>query len=101
MVFLKIAPMKGVMRFEKKGNLSPWFVESFEILERIGAVAYRLALSPSLSTIHDLFHVSMLRKYVTDPTHIVDYEPLQFSENSSYEEQPVEILAREVKLLRN
>ncbi|KAA0026228.1 ty3-gypsy retrotransposon protein [Cucumis melo var. makuwa] len=62
--FLKVAPMKGVLRFEKKEKFSPHFVGSFEILERIGPVAYRLALPPSLSTIHDVFHVSMLRNLV-------------------------------------
>ncbi|KAA0026003.1 ty3-gypsy retrotransposon protein [Cucumis melo var. makuwa] len=101
MAFLKVAPMKGVLRFEKKGKLSPRFVGSFEILERIGPVAYCLALPPSLSAVHDVFHDSMLRKYVPDLMHVVDFEPLQISENLSYEEQPVEILAREVKKLRS
>ncbi|KAL0561346.1 hypothetical protein IC582_001771 [Cucumis melo] len=101
MVFLKVAPMKGVLRFAKKGKLSPRFVGPFEILERIGPVAYRLALPPSFAAVHDVFHISMLRKYVADPTHVVDFEPLQFSENLSYEEQPVEVLAREVKKLRS
>ncbi|KAA0060413.1 pol protein [Cucumis melo var. makuwa] len=100
-VFLKVAPMRGVLRFERKGKLSPRFVGSFEILKRIGTVAYRLALPPSLSTVHDVFHVSMLRKYVPDPSHVVDYEPLEIDENLSYAEQPVEVLAREVKTLRN
>ncbi|KAL0560581.1 hypothetical protein IC582_000990 [Cucumis melo] len=101
MVFLKVAPMKGVLRFEKKGKLSPRFVGPFEILERIGPVAYRLALPLSFSAVHDIFHISMLRRYVADPTHVVDFEPLQINEDLSYEEQPVEILAREVKMLRN
>ncbi|KAL4023074.1 hypothetical protein IC575_016822 [Cucumis melo] len=100
-VFLKEAPMRGVLRFERRGKLSPRFVWPFEILERIGPVAYRLALPPSLSTVHDVFHVSMLRKYVPDPSHVVDYEPLEIDENLSYTEQPVEVLAREVKTLRN
>ncbi|KAL0551959.1 hypothetical protein IC582_011052 [Cucumis melo] len=100
-VFLKVAPMRGVLRFERRGKLSPRFVGPFEILERIGPVAYRLALPPSLSTVHDVFHVSMLRKYVPDPSHVVDYEPLEIDENMSYTEQPVEVLAREVKTLRN
>ncbi|TYK14955.1 pol protein [Cucumis melo var. makuwa] len=91
----------GVLRFEKKGKLSPRFVGPFEILERIGPVAYHLALPPSFSAVHDVFHVSMLRKYVADLTHVVDFEPLQINENLSYEEQPVEILAREVNRLRN
>ncbi|KAL0540369.1 hypothetical protein IC582_024606 [Cucumis melo] len=100
-VFLKVAPMKGVLRFERRGKLSPRFVGPFEILERIGLVAYRLALPPSLSAVHDVFHVSMLRKYVPDPSHVVDYEPLEIDENLGYVEQPVEVLAREVKTLRN
>ncbi|KAA0056296.1 pol protein [Cucumis melo var. makuwa] len=100
-VFLKVAPMKGVLRFEKKGKLSPRFVGSFEILERIGPVVYRLALPPSLSIVHDVRHVSMLRKYVSDPSHVVDYKPLEADENLSYTKQPIEILAREVNMLRN
>ncbi|KAL0539556.1 hypothetical protein IC582_023772 [Cucumis melo] len=100
-MFLKVAPMRGVLRFERRGKLSPRFVGPFEILERIGPVAYRLALPPSLSTVHDVFHVSMLRKYVPDPSHVVDQEPLEIDENLSYTEQPVEVLAREVKTLRN
>ncbi|KAA0059783.1 pol protein [Cucumis melo var. makuwa] len=98
-VFLKVAPMKGVLRFERRGKLSPRIVVPFEILEQIGPVAYRLALPPSLSTVHDVFHVSMLRKYVSDPSHVVDYEPLEIDENLSYTEQPVEVLAKEVKML--
>ena len=64
-------------------------------------MAYRLALPPSLSAVHNVFHVSMLRKYVADTSHVVDYEPLEIDEHLSYVEQPVEILAREVKMLRN
>ncbi|KAL0561248.1 hypothetical protein IC582_001670 [Cucumis melo] len=101
MVFLKVAPMKGVLRFVKKRKLSLLFVGPFEILERIGPVAYRLALPPSFSAVHDVFHVSMLMRYVADQTHVVDFEPLQISENLSYEEKPVEVLAREVKKLRS
>ncbi|KAA0041238.1 pol protein [Cucumis melo var. makuwa] len=100
-VFLKVAPMKGVLRFERRGKLSPCYVRPFEILERIGPVAYCLVLPPLLSAVHDVFHVSMLRKYVPDPSHIVDYEPLEIDENLSYTEQPIEVLAREVKMLRN
>jgi len=62
-VFLKVSPMKGISRFGMKGKLSPRFVGPFEILERIGDVAYRLALPPKLGNLHDVFHVSILRKY--------------------------------------
>ncbi|XP_050945185.1 uncharacterized protein LOC127150724 [Cucumis melo] len=93
--------MKGVLRFEKKGKLSPRFVGPFEILERVGPMPYRLALSLSLSVVHDVFHVSMLRKYVTYPPHVVDYKPLEIDEKLSYAKQLVEILTREVKMLHN
>ena len=62
-VFLKVMPKRGVIRFAKRGKLSPRFIEPFEILERVGTVAYRLALPPSMSGVHKVFHVSMLRRY--------------------------------------
>ena len=100
-VFLKVAPMKDVLRFERKGKLSPKFIEPFETLERVGPVAYKLALPLVHSGVHDAFHVSMLRKYITDPIHVIDYKPLQLNEDLSYKEKLVKILAREVKTLRN
>jgi hypothetical protein len=100
-VFLKVAPMKGVMRFGRRGKLSPRYVGPFEILEKIGAVAYRLALPPNLSGIHNVFHISMLRKYVPDPTHVLESEPLQIQSNMTYEETPTRILDRKEQVLRN
>jgi hypothetical protein len=100
-VFLKVAPMKGVMRFGRRGKLSPRYVGPFEILEKIGAVAYRLALPPNLSRIHNVFHISMLRKYVPDPTHVLESEPLQIQSNMTYEETPTRILDRKEQVLRN
>ena len=76
-VFLKVAPMKGVMRFRKKGKLSPRYIRPFEILERMGKVAYKLALPPKLSTVHNVFHVSMLRRYVLDPSHVLENELIE------------------------
>ena len=99
-VFLIVAPMKGVTRFGKKGKLNPRFIGSFEILERIGPVAYRLALPPELANIHDVFHISMLRKYVPDPSHVIHYEPLRLQGDMAYEEVPVMILDRKIKELR-
>ena len=93
--------MKGVMRFGKKGKLSPRYIGPFEITERIGKVAYRLALPPDLASVHNVFHVSMLRKYLTDTSHVLQHEPIQVHEDLSYEEQPVQILAREERRLRN
>jgi hypothetical protein len=75
-----------VKRFGKKGKLSPRFVGPFEILKRIGMVAYRIALPLELSSIHNVFHVSMLRKYIPDPSHVVEYESLQIGGDLSYQE---------------
>ncbi|CAL2256356.1 unnamed protein product [Prunus armeniaca] len=75
-VFLKLSPWKGVMRFKKRGKLSPRYIGPYEITECIGPVAYRLALPPELSRIHDVFHVSMLRKYMPDPSHVLEHQSL-------------------------
>ena len=91
-VFLRVAPMKGVMRFGKKGKLSPRLVGPFKVLERVGVVAYRIALPPALSGIHNVFHESMLRKYIPDLSHVLSYDPLQIRDDLSYEEVPVEIM---------
>ena len=99
-VFLKVAPMKGVMRFGKRGKLSPRFVGPFEILERIGDLAYRVALPPAMSGIHNVFHVSMLRKYIPDPSHILSYDTLDLRQDLTFEESHVRILDREERELR-
>ncbi|KAK6119434.1 hypothetical protein DH2020_046824 [Rehmannia glutinosa] len=100
-VFLKVAPMKGVIRFGEKGKLKPRFIGPFEILERIGDLAYRLALPPNLSSVHSVFHVSMLRKYVHDPSHVVNYTILDINKDLTYEEAPEAILERKIHKLRN
>ena len=100
MVFLKVAPMKGVMRFGKKGKLSPRFVGPFEILKRIGKVAYELALPPTLVGVHNVFHVSMLRKYIPDPSRVLNYGPLKIKDNLTYEEVPIQILDHKDQVLR-
>ena len=99
-VFLRISPTKGVMRFGFRGKLSPRFVGPFEVLERMGKVAYRLALPPSLSGVHNVFHVSMLRKYIPDPSHVVDYEPLKLRDDLTYEEQLVKIVDKKEQELK-
>ena len=100
-VFLKVSPWKKVMRFGKKGKLSPRFIGPYEVIEKVGPVAYRLALPPDLEKIHNVFHVSMLRRYRSDPTHIVSSETTELRPDLTYEEEPLEILAHEVKELRN
>ena len=66
-------PKRGVVRFGECGKLSPRFIGPFEILERVVTFAYRLALSPNMSGVHEVFHVSVLREYTPDPAHVVDW----------------------------
>ncbi|XP_070054549.1 uncharacterized protein [Nicotiana tomentosiformis] len=101
MVLLRVSPIKGVMRFGKKGKLRPRFIGSFEILERVGEVAYRLALPPSLAGVHPLFHIFMLRNYHEYMSHVLDFSTVQLDENLTYEEEPVAILNRQVRKLRS
>ena len=99
-MFLKVSPWKKVMRFGKNGKLSPRFIRSYEVIEKVGLVAYRLALLPKLEKIHNVFHVSMLKRNRSDPSHVVSSETIELRSDLTYEEEPVEILAREVKELR-
>ena len=100
-VFLKLSPWKGVVRFGKRGKLNPRYIGPFEIVERIGPVAYRLDLPEEFSRVHNVFHISMLRKYIPDPSHVLEIPEIELRDDLSYEEQPVQILGREEKELRN
>ena len=90
-VFLKVSPWKKVMRFGKNGKLSPRFIGPYEVIKKVGPVAYRLALPPELEKIHSVFHVSMLRRYRSDPSHVVTTETIKLRPDLTYEEEPVEI----------
>ena len=98
-VFLKVSPSRKILWFGQKGMLSPRFIGSYEILECVGPMAYRLALPPELSKLHDVFHVSMLRRYRSNESHILPVQEIQILEDLSYDEKPKAILAREVKQL--
>ena len=100
-MFLKVSPWKKVMRFRENGKLSPRFIRPYEVIEKVGPMAYRLALPTELEKIHSVFHVSMLRRYQSDPSYVVSSETIELRPDLTYEEEPVEILAREVKELRN
>ncbi|XP_050233184.1 uncharacterized protein LOC126681674 [Mercurialis annua] len=100
-VFLKISPWKEILQFGKRGKLSPRFIGPYKVIEKIGTVAYKLALPPELSQIHNFFHASMLRRYRSDPSHVLQVQPIELKDNLSYEEEPVTILANEDKDLRN
>ncbi|XP_012487843.1 uncharacterized protein LOC105801051 [Gossypium raimondii] len=93
--------LKKVLRFGRKGKLSPRFIEPYEIVERIGPVAYRLALPMELEKIHNVFHVSMLRRYRSDPSHVIPHSEIELQPDMAYSEEPMKILAQEVKELRN
>ncbi|XP_073137027.1 uncharacterized protein [Henckelia pumila] len=91
-VFLKLSPFQGTVRFRKRGKLSPRFIGPYEVLDKVGDLAYRLALPPALSGIHDVFHVSMLRKYEPDASHILSPDEAELDETLSYFEHPIQIL---------
>ncbi|XP_057520849.1 uncharacterized protein LOC130801106 [Amaranthus tricolor] len=99
-VLLRVSPMKGVMRFGKRGKLSPKFIGPYEVTEKVGKVAYRLALPNELGKVHDVFHISQLKRYVPDKSHVLDPEPLDLDENLSYEEKPIKILDSKVRSTR-
>ncbi|GKB70696.1 putative reverse transcriptase domain-containing protein [Tanacetum coccineum] len=99
-VLLKVPPWKGVVRFGKKGKLAPRFVGPFEITERIGPVAYRLRLPQELNNVHGTFHMSNLKKCLADPTLHVPLEEIQVDAKLNFVEEPVKILEREFKKLK-
>ena len=91
-VFLKVMPKRGVVRFGKRRKLSPRFIGPFEILERVGTIACWLALPPSMSSVHKVFHVSMLQRYTPDPAHVVDWGEIEVDTDGTFEEGPVCIM---------
>ncbi|XP_027337168.1 uncharacterized protein LOC113850840 [Abrus precatorius] len=100
-VFLKVSPVTEVGRALKSQKLSPKFIGLFEVLSRIGLAVYRIALPPNLSNLHPVFHVSQLRQYVSDPSHVIDLDPVQVREDLSYDVYPMRIADYRVKQLRS
>ncbi|XP_027109339.1 uncharacterized protein LOC113759971 [Coffea eugenioides] len=100
-VFLKITPLKMSLMTGKGKKLQPRFVGSYKILQRVGNVAYKLELPPNLSWIHNVFHVSMLKKYHPDPSHVLQPENVEIDEALTYKEKPIKLLDCKVKELRN
>jgi hypothetical protein len=99
-VFLRVTPITGVGRALKSKKLTPRFIGPYQILERIGEVAYRIALPPSLANLHEVFHVSQLRRYIPDPSHVVQVDDVQVRDNLTVETSPMRIEDRELKQLR-
>ena len=97
----KVSPWKGVIRFGKRGKLNPRYVGPFKITKRVGPVAYELDLPEELSGVHNVFHVSNLKKCLADESLVVPLEELHIDEQLRFVEQPVEIMDREVKTLKH
>ena len=100
-MFLKVSPMRAILWFGKKGKLSPKYVRPFKIIKRIGPLAYRLALPNSMTGVHDVFHISMLCKYIRSPSSVLQYQEIEVTPEVKYEVQPEKILDRQEKELRN
>ena len=94
-------PKRGVVRFDKHEKLSSRFIGTFEILKRIGTIAYRLTLPPSMLVVHEVFHVSMLRKYIPDPSHVLDWGQIEIDTDGTFEEGPVCIVDSRDQVLRH
>ena len=100
-VYLRVSPMKGVQRFGVKEKLAPRYVGPFLISEQCGPVAYRLELPTHLSAVHNIFHVSQLRKCLRVPEKMVDIEKLQLEPDLVYQEQPIKIVDFKTRVTRN
>ncbi|WVZ52809.1 hypothetical protein U9M48_003831 [Paspalum notatum var. saurae] len=100
-VYLKVSPMRGIRRFNMKGKLAPRYIGPFKILEKKGEVAYRLELPPGLSCVHDVFHVSQLKKCLRVPEEQAPLERLEVQEDLTYTEHPVKILDTSERNTRN
>ncbi|GJQ96766.1 putative reverse transcriptase domain-containing protein [Tanacetum coccineum] len=99
-VMLKVSPQKGVIRFGKRGKLNPWYIGPFKILKRVIPVAYTLELPEELSNIYSTFHVFNLKKYVSDKSLVIPMKELRLDDKLNFVEEPVEIIDREVKQLK-
>ena len=99
-VLLKVSPTKGVVRFGTNGKLSLRYIGPFPIVARIGRLAYRLDLPDSMKGVHNVFHVSLLRKYLRDPEHRVILEPVTIEQDLTIEARPVRILEESERVLR-
>ncbi|CAJ2652061.1 unnamed protein product [Trifolium pratense] len=100
-VFFRVTPTTCVGRAIKSRKLSPKFIGPYQIIARVGPVAYQIALPPLLSNIHDVFHVSQLRKYIADPSHIIEPDTMELHDNLSFEVPPAKIADRKIKQLKN
>ena len=99
-VLLKVSPWKGLIRFRKRGKLNTRYIGPFEILARIGPVAYKLNLPRELNNLHSIFHVSNLKKCLSNETLVIPLDEIEINESLNFVEEPVEIMDREVKRIK-
>ncbi|GKF33033.1 hypothetical protein Tco_0106233, partial [Tanacetum coccineum] len=99
-VMLKVSPRKGIIHFGKRGKLNPWYIGPFKILKRVGLVAYKLELLEELRNVHNTFHVSNIKKCLSDESLVIPMKELRLDDKLDFVEEPVEIMDREVKQLK-
>ena len=99
-MFLKVSPNRELMHFGRSGKLSPRFIGPFEILDCVGAVAYRLTLPPRLTNVHNVFHISMLQKYEPNPSNVLDWGDLVINKDVTYEKRPICVLDTRDQVLK-
>nr|GEV89734.1 putative reverse transcriptase domain-containing protein [Tanacetum cinerariifolium] len=99
-VMLKVSPRKGVIRFRKQGKLNPWYIGPFKILERIGPMAYKLEIYKELSNVHSTFHISNLKKCLSDESLVIPMKELRLDDKLKFVEEPVEVIDQEIKQLK-
>lgn len=97
----KVSQLKGIRRFGEKGKLTSRYIKLFKISNKVGIIAYKLAVPLELSHIHGMFHVLILQKYMRDLAHALEYEPAHVKEELSYKEQPLKILDRNDQVLHS
>lgn len=98
-VFLRVSSLKGVMRFDKQGKINPWYIGPFEILRRVGAIEHALALFLAFLAIDLVFYVLMLCRYVSDESHVLQYDSVELDDRLTFVDEPVVILAKDIKQL--
>ena len=99
--FPKVSPTKAIKRFKVRGKLSPRYIGPYEIIKKLNSIAYCLDLLVELEHVHNVFHISQLRKYTADPNNTIVSEPIEITTDLVHEEQPIQILDRSIKQSRN